>query len=72
MYLEVNFEYPVELHTAQGDFPLAPERYNVCYDELRPINKFLYQKMENGTSKTSVSEEKLIPTFHERKITFYL
>ena len=44
MYLEVDLEYPIELHAVHSDFALAPDRYNICYNELSPINKFLDQK----------------------------
>ena len=44
MFLEVDLLYPDKLHAEHCDFPLAPERYNVVYNELSPMNKFLYQK----------------------------
>ena len=44
MFLEVDLEYPKEVHELHEDFPLAPERYEVTYNELSPINQFLYKK----------------------------
>lgn len=44
MFLEVDLEYPMEGHELHWDFPLAPERYEVTYNELSPINQFLYKK----------------------------
>ena len=32
MFLEVDLEYPKEIHRQHEDFPMAPERYNVKYD----------------------------------------
>ena len=67
MFLEVDLVYPKKLHTHHRDFPLAPERYNVTYNELSPLNQILYQSMKQNDSYHTFSEEKLIPTFHERK-----
>ena len=46
MFLEVDLEYPKEIHRHHEDFPMAPERYNVTYDELSPLNQTLYRKMK--------------------------
>ena len=43
MFLEVDLNYPKKLHKVHEDFPLAPERYKITYNELSPINKFLYK-----------------------------
>ena len=67
MFLEVSLKYPVVLHSLHRDFPLAPTRNNVCYDELSALNKFMYKKMKNYDDTKSFSEEKLIPSFHDRK-----
>ena len=67
MFLEVDLNYPKKLHKLHEDFPLAPERYKITYNELSPINQFLYKKMQKNTSQDTYCEEKLIPTFHNRK-----
>ena len=67
MFLEVDLDYPKESHKHHKDFPMAPERYQVTYNELSPINQFLYNEMKKGNSQNTYCEEKLIPTFHERK-----
>ena len=67
MFLEVDLDYPKETQKLHKDFPLAPERYKVIYNELSPINQFLYNKMKKGNSQSTYCEEKLIPTFHARK-----
>ena len=50
MFLEVDLEYPKDVHELHEDFPLAPERYNVTYNELSPINQFLHRKMKENNS----------------------
>ena len=47
MFLQVNLKYPTELHSSHSDLPMAPERYTMCYNELGPLNKFLYKQMKN-------------------------
>ena len=44
MFLEVDLEYPKEFHELHEDFPVAPEQYEVTYNELSPINQFLHKK----------------------------
>ena len=72
MFLEVDLHYPKELHANHSDFPLAPEKYNVTYNELSPLNKILYNNMKQNDSYHTFSEEKLIPTFHERKNIYFI
>ena len=67
LFLEVDLHYPKKLHKNHADFPLAPEKYKVTYKELSPLNQFLLKKMKKNDSCHTFSEEKLIPTFHERK-----
>ena len=67
MSLEVDLPYPKELHENHSDFLLAPENYKVTYKELSPLNKFSYNNMKQNDSCHNCSEEKLIPTFHDRK-----
>ncbi len=49
------------------DFPLAPEHFKITYNELSPINQFLYKKIQKNTSHDTYCKEKLTPTFHNRK-----
>ena len=67
MFLEVDLEYPEGIHNQHEDFPMAPERYIVKYNELSPLNQYLYRKMKTSDFFTNYAEEKLIPTFHDRK-----
>ena len=36
-FLEVDLEYPDELHEIQNDYPLAPEKFAVSSDMLKRI-----------------------------------
>ena len=67
MFLEVDLEYPNDIHSQHGDFPLAPERYKVTYDQLSPLNQSLYGKMKTNDLIKNYAEEKLIPIFHNRR-----
>ena len=67
MFLEVTLKYPPMIHSLHRDFPLAPERYTVCYDELSALYKHTYKGMKNCKDIKSFEEDKLIPTFHDRK-----
>ena len=60
--LEVDMEYPKELHFSHSDYPLAPE--NVCIDAtmLSPYTKSLGEKVNAGNSKVS----KLTPNLHDK------
>jgi len=42
--LEVDLEYPEELHDAHNDYPLAPEHFKVPNDQLSPYAKELLEK----------------------------
>ena len=37
--LQVDLEYPEDLHRAHGSFPLAPEKLNISADMLSPYAK---------------------------------
>ena len=44
--LEVDLEYPKELHKLHNDYPLAPEKLTVTYDILSKIVKTLLINMK--------------------------
>jgi hypothetical protein len=58
--LEVDLDYPPELHDLQNEYPLAPEKMKVTENMLSPYAKKLLEELElKGTST-----EKLIPNLH--------
>lgn len=68
MFLEVDLDYPINIHKYHSDFPLAPERYDVDFKELSPLCEKIYSFSNiNKFKKENVSETKLIPNLHNNK-----
>ena len=75
--VEVTLKYPRHLHDQHQDFPLAPHRKSVPYQELSPIAKLICDK--HGLQK-SCNASKLMTTFlkkekyvlHYRNLQFYV
>lgn len=59
--LEVDLEYPKELHESHNSYPLAPSHKTVDDDELSPYSKGLYNDLYDGQRKRPKTK-KLIPT----------
>lgn len=74
--LEVDLEYPPELHDLHNDYPLAPEKMQITPEMLSPYSQQLAKDLEYSPGKV----EKLIPNLwnktkyilHYRKLKFYL
>ena len=60
--LEVDLEYPEELHGAHDQYPLAPEKTLVTDDMLSSYSKDLKEKFKIGNSTVP----KLIPNLHDK------
>ena len=63
LILEVDLEYPKELHDLHNDYPLAPEKIKVTYDMLSDYCKKIADKYNISTGLV----HKLIPTLGNKK-----
>ena len=61
--LEVDLEYPVELHESHNDYPLAPERQTVEQEMLSPYCKQLMDDLQMKYTPTP----KLIPNLNDKQ-----
>ncbi|CAB0006610.1 unnamed protein product [Nesidiocoris tenuis] len=57
--LEVDLEYPKELHDLHSDYPLAPERQSITHEMLPP-------QFRNYVSKSVCSVPKLVTTLNDK------
>ena len=76
LILEVDLEYPPELHNLHNDYPLAPERIKVTTEMLSPYCETMKEKFNISIGQV----QKLIPTLsnkenyvlHYRNLQLYL
>ncbi|XP_033729639.1 uncharacterized protein LOC117318793 [Pecten maximus] len=70
--LEVDLEYPPELHDIHNEYPLAPERMNVMKDELSNYSKTLWRDLADcGNPHDCLdhynSAQKLVPNLKNKE-----
>ena len=63
--LEVDLEYPDELHDDHNCFPVAPEHKTVMEEEISPYNKELWNSLFESKKRGKTS--KLVPTLEDKK-----
>lgn len=70
MIVEVDLEYPKELHDQHADYPLAPEKRRITDEELSPYAKQLWKKLNGLTEDEKLpprsSVEKLITSLEDK------
>jgi hypothetical protein len=64
--LEIDLEYPRELHDDHYDFPLAPHKMKVTNDMFSPYTKRIVDQLDTRR-KRLVTTEKLVTTFLKRE-----
>ena len=64
--LEVDLEYPEELHIKHNSFPLAPESVDLEWGDLSPYSKSCLRAFNYGADKTNYRSKKLTSTFRTR------
>ena len=78
--LEVDLEYPKELHDLHSDYPLAPENINVSADMVSDFSKNIYKHYHEGKEVTDEKTKKLVLSVrdktryvvHIRNLKYYL
>ena len=60
--LEVDLEYPDDIHDVHSDYPLAAESKTIAYDDLSPYSQAL--KAELGLKGKPT--KKLVPNLHNK------
>ncbi len=63
-FVEVDLEYPKELHDLHNDFPLAPESKSINYNELSDYQK---NQLEIHGEKQNDKINKLTPNLYDKK-----
>jgi hypothetical protein len=61
--LEVDLEYPPEIHDRHSDYPMAPERRTIPIKDLSPHSQLLREELNLKSRPT----EKLIPNLHNKE-----
>lgn len=62
--IQCDLEYPEHLHEKHNDFPLAPEKIEVSYENLSQYSKDAL--LETGNRSKNYKSEKLMATFFKR------
>ena len=61
--LEVDLEYPPELHDLHSDYPVAPEKMKITHEMLAPYQQNLKEKLGYKPTKA----EKLVPNLWNKQ-----
>ena len=67
--LEVDLEYPKELHDLHSDYPLAPENRCVSADMVSDFSKGIYKLYHSGKDVKDEKTKKLVLSVNDKKNT---
>ncbi|XP_031549086.1 uncharacterized protein LOC116286658 [Actinia tenebrosa] len=70
--LEVDLEYPKELHTLHDDYPLAPEAVEIPFEQLSPLQKQTCPSYKPYRKLTMNLMDKEKYVVHYRNLQFYV
>ena len=62
--LEVTLSYPSDIHDAHSDYPFAPEKVRMSYEQLSPLARAICDKHR---LRSSTNVEKLLATFRKKE-----
>ena len=62
--LDVDLTYPRRLHEKHTNFPLAPEKRKIRYEELSPYNQII--ERSSGMRNLFSNAEKLVQTLEDK------
>lgn len=64
--LEVDLQYPPEIHDLHNCYPLAPSHQVISDEELSPYSLNLWRKLHDGKKKARVKTKKLVPNLEDK------
>ena len=70
--LQVDLEYPPELHDSHADFPLAPETQHIRYSDLSPYSQQLTKSRHYAKKLCQTLENKSDYVLYYRALELYL